>query len=1114
MNNKVKRSLNSPSLTISRSIRGLILFVLPILTIFLSDGSVLAGNSKESLSVENFEDDRVPTGWTVGGNDELIVTSERFKSGGRSLRWSWRNSGARLTCDWPAGFAKAQTQAKQSLAIWMYNERPTDKIVRMELLNKDAVVGVCWYVLNFKGWRPLAAPYPQALAKKTTRVTGFRLHAPVDVERGSVYIDYVNTACAGRVFSDDRQPWINHPEILSSPTPEKFIYSSQDIAINRPWMPTRVPADQITSGDREDLAKLLQRFPVAQLSPKADPGILKDCQDALRISRKGEFLTGRPIVAEGEFNPPSDGLLITSTNKDKNSVVDLHVRLAQAYLAAKAGKRSGEAEELLRAFFDFCDHLDDQGGLAIDTPYFASMRGELESSGRLRTMVVNSLSAGNGFKLRALVAKDHFDTSETIFGNADMIWGPYYQMPKLLMLLPDPSEKIQFLRAYKRLLDDICSSQSPEPFQVDGTAHHHNMFHINYCSSSIWRLIENAYHLRDTSFRLAPSTMAVLKKNILVMAFASNRVVMAPSIPGYTGAPFLYDAAPWAEKLAYCGTPEGGQPIDPEMAALFMALTKEPDGASAREFKALGIKPFDFDGHLTLNSAAISLHRRDGWLVTIAGMNSHYRGLEQNAAYPVATYCRYARNGSVFVTSAGDPPSPFASGYRFNGWDHRFWPGATSLLVPPQDLLRCGPFYVLDSLSNFAGGTSLDLDGVWGEDFISNDSDGLKEMRFRKSAFCFGGRVTVITTDIAHMDNKTERFVTALFQCAFGIGNSLKMGGPEKPIDAPPAEEPSWVDGKEVREFPWNATLDGDKPHWLMDNKGNGYFIPSGNPRVQVARRPQSWTCFGDPFLKDPSHPLKPVHAPMSQFPEKPLSANEKYYNPTTGDFAIAWFEHGPGPDVSECVYTVMPKATPDKIARFAEEMANETGNSKLETRKEKGKDVVSNEKVSSLKFQASSLPPYRILQKDAQAHILWDRDSNTTAYVIFDPNWKLESGNPILDTGNEGRISRISNQVSSFKLQAALLSANRPCWLMVRGDDKRLRLSVATTANLKRNGSQFTTDGEIVLTLAKKWKIKGESGGNSPIRIHPSAANSTMLSVANKDFMPIQFDLEPLEPQ
>ena len=145
----------------------------------------------------------------------MVVTSERFKAGPNSLRWTWKAADSSLACVRPGDFAKITD--RQSLAFWAYSEKPMEKILRMELLKDGNVVGKCWCCLNFKGWRPLGAPYAQVLAEpEKTAVDGFRLIAPKNVVQGRLYLDCVNPRCPDRLWASSQQPWVGKPEMLKT----------------------------------------------------------------------------------------------------------------------------------------------------------------------------------------------------------------------------------------------------------------------------------------------------------------------------------------------------------------------------------------------------------------------------------------------------------------------------------------------------------------------------------------------------------------------------------------------------------------------------------------------------------------------------------------------------------------------------------------------------------------------------------------------------------------------------------------------------------------------------------------------------------------------------------
>jgi hypothetical protein len=84
---------------------------------------------------------------------------------------------------------------KESLALWVYNEKAIEKILRLELLRGGKAVGRGWYCLNFRGWRRLGAPYSLALKDPKRGADGFRLLAPKGVAEGRLYLDCIAPHC-------------------------------------------------------------------------------------------------------------------------------------------------------------------------------------------------------------------------------------------------------------------------------------------------------------------------------------------------------------------------------------------------------------------------------------------------------------------------------------------------------------------------------------------------------------------------------------------------------------------------------------------------------------------------------------------------------------------------------------------------------------------------------------------------------------------------------------------------------------------------------------------------------------------------------------------------------
>ena len=249
--------------------------------LWLDDVQCCAGDATyNGVIIESFEDEAVPSSWRADDRGRISTTNERFKSGMRSLLWSWEQPRAALTFSDVKPFINITPNV--SLAFWLYNEKATGQRITLELLCDGKAVGSCWYFLNYHGWRALAAPYAQIGWKQGQKVNGFRLVAPQAASQGQLCLDFVNFQCQGAggagyrpatPAADYQQPWIGRPELLGQP--DTCCYSDRDISLNRPWLSPLVPAERIPRRELEDMDKL--RAAVMPVKKPVPPGDLAGC---------------------------------------------------------------------------------------------------------------------------------------------------------------------------------------------------------------------------------------------------------------------------------------------------------------------------------------------------------------------------------------------------------------------------------------------------------------------------------------------------------------------------------------------------------------------------------------------------------------------------------------------------------------------------------------------------------------------------------------------------------------------------------------------------------------------------------------------------------------------
>lgn len=985
------------------------------LVIFAFPGAL---NAQTSPTLQNFESE-VPPSWSASSGS-LSISPEHFKSGKQSLSWSRSGNGSSLTLRDPALAAKRGL--KSGFALWVYNENPRPEALVVEALSGDKVAGSAWFWMDYSGWRILGCGFAQLGLPTELVIDAIRFKAPAGDTTGRLFLD---DACLGfdHIASQSPQtPWVGITDGLKQP--EKVSLNPDDPALNRPWLPKR--PQHATEEEKADIVKLTQSF----LQTRGAPGkgvppdqlkVLRETFESYQIKRSGKTITGRPIDGgtalkpEG-FIPYGDYLKTCQSVKD----------------AFYQAKDAAETDELRRMFIDLTAHLIDQGwaqgirlGAWDNYPIAASscfygMRDVLMEAGLARP-VAQALMDNFGSHNPGDFAKEHPSSSMDGLG----FW--HRELIACALMFPTTEEQVQHLRIAQRFLN--LAITEPNTIAPDGCTYHHGGFHYAYASYNLPRLVQVLRQTQGTGFRVDARAHERLKTYVRSLAHTFSGGQQAYNLGMRAGTPLNSGGvATVARELALMGTPDGKELLDKEMAALALWLMADerrnqphPDFAKepCKTWIASGITATPPNGHVALNGAPIAVHRRDGWLANIAGMSTFWRGLEIYGWTQQNNYGRYARHGSLVITSNGSPPDLKNSGWAYEGWNWCHFPGTTALRQSPREIFDGYAMY--GNSSPLAGGTSLDQDGIWGMVFQGTGAC------FQKSYFCFGNRITALTTGIvAERKEQSAPVVTTLYQ------NSIS-----------PETEFVTLDGAPIKTFPHQQTVTFEKNHWLIDDKGTGYLIPAGNDPLNLSIQPQEWLYMIDKFLVDPKqNPIsKPVTYQNIRGHIKDLAAIEKFYRPTRGNFALAWFDHGSQPKSAACAYTVVIRTTPGEMKQLAAQ------------------------------------PDHRILRFDDKVHIVHDLPSDTHGYAIHQP-------------------------VNLPHAEGLLLACSEPCFLMIRRDGKKLRCSLAFA---KFKNADPYPDVRITLTLDGKWSLPGGGmvtatcTGNSTTLVVKPRDNTPMHWILNR---------------
>lgn len=948
------------------------------------------------------------------------VTSRHFKSGKQSLVWEWHAAGASLTLGDPEPAPKPSPKA--GFVLWVYQEEPCRGPLDFEVLYQGKALAGGWFWMDFTGWRLLGAGYAQLGIPPGQPVDSVRFRTTGARPRGRLFVDLFHPGPDYAASRTLQMPWVDGPDGLKHPA--AVALSADDPARNRPWLPARG-----TGAGAAELAEI-RLLESVFLTRRTGPGKglpphkleeLREVIASYQLKRNGTVVTGRPIDGGTALKPAGFipfGDYLKTCDAVKN-----------AYYQAK---EPAEADELKRLFLDLTAHLLDQGWApgfrlpAFDNYPFAqyacfyAMKDELTEGGLIRP-VAQALVDGFGSHGPWQCFAEH--PSSTMDGVG--FWNR--ELYACSVMFPTPAEQVQYLGISKRFLD--LALTDPTTIAPDGCTYHHGGFHYAYASYNMPRLLQVLEKVAPTRFRIGAAAHERLRVFVRSLAFTSSAGEQAYNLGMRAGTPMNTGGVEAvARMLANLGTPDGSQSTDPEMAAISLRLLAEstpggkPPGFAKPPWETwleAGIKPAPPPtGFLPLNGGTIAVHRGDGWLANIAGMTPHYRCLEIYGWTQANNYSRYARNGSLVITSQGSPPNLAASGWAYDGWHWSHFPGATAVRVTAETRLFDG--YAMYGNSNpNAGGTRLGRDGVW---CLDHAGAGLA---FRKTYFCFDNRITSITTAIKATGTKDDDpRVTTLFQ------NAIR-----------PDQEAVTLDGMPAGTFPFERMVSFDRAHWLIDNKRTGYLIPSGNDPLHLGATRQSWRYMIERYLVDKNR--NPISGEVTyqnlRGKVKDLTALAEYYRPSEGDFALAWFDHGPQPASAACVYTAVIGTTPEAMRQLAER------------------------------------PLWEVIRSDERVHLLHDRPSDTFGCAIYQPDDGLPAGTP-------------------------LRSCSRPCTVMLRrGGDGRLAMSTAYTC--AGNSVPAAQRIEIRMELTGNWLLAEPTagivvrpaGGNTLLTVTP--ADNTPLT-------------------
>ncbi len=827
--------------------------------------------SREARYFESFEEG-VPDYFAASRAESLSISPWHYKHGGHSLRWDWV-AGDEIVIHHGIGDVERTGgfRAKAGFSVWLYMDEPVADALVFEFRRGEQVTGSFRFPLEFTGWRQGRLhfdSFPEG--RPTAEVDSIRILGPTAVERGTVLLDFIKyntlTARAYAVIPEREMQW-QRP----APDPEGF---------PRP--------EQVTEAEHAGIRKLL--------GPDEGPGIAQDkvddlCSrvDALGIVRDEHGVRGPGIDAHLQFFPSSEDAAALGVRVEywpdehgphwegmqtPAAMSSLALNVATAY---RASNDAEQRRRLSEAFLLIADHLHDQAlqagsGFRWNWWYGGSwadavglMRDVLAETGRLQ--------AHSDYLLYTWGGDVMFAEGES---HAHM---DFYNLtvPRLVwqcLLQVEPAEQVRWLNALKAMLDRLVASPR-SAFKIDGSAYHHSGHYPSYAAGAFHNLGLLMLRFDGTPWRLSAEAHERFRRAVLAQRIYSNLLDVPASLHGRStlrGARRINLSS--LQSLSLCGTPDGGEDIDPEVAAAYLRLA--PDAADAERLREQGIEPEAHpNGTFVMPYAGLLSHRVDDWLVSVKGQSKYVWASERQDHHN--RFGILQGIGQVEILAGGAPVTAEASGRQRDGWDWCRFEGTTAPQLPADRLVAGwrSPSGVTYSPEGFMGGLAHRRSrGVFGM-ILNHSIRPATSLAARKSWFFTGNQVICLGSDIV-CDEPEYPTQTTLCQRGLAAGDD---GAPVATL----------LDGAEFAGFPEERVLDQSEAHWFIDVQQTGYYLPEGQD-VTVVRRHQENRDSWD--LED-----------------------------TEGDFLTAWIDHGIAPDGAGYEYMLLVRATPETMQALTAEL-------------------------------------------------------------------------------------------------------------------------------------------------------------------------------------------------
>ncbi len=990
---------------------------------------------------ESFENATSIANFKKNNSSTLTISKTHHQFGESSLQWEWSGESFFKTSTIKILNKKESSllygdffPASPTLVMSIYNEKAQSEEIKIafEKEGKDIV----WFPikLDFTGWRTIRVPFFEMSGNPPAKnmdfvYDTFKVSCNATKSKGKLYFDDI-------VFSqymDDRFPY---PDVMVP-----IIKRDLEVGSDH-WMPLirdlkrtqNIKLQPVSEAQKKEIAIIEKR-----IDDTFDKNTAK--KDNLAEAKK-EYAKLNLVVKETVLGPPLTFKLpeIYFDKEDANQKISIDVldygkiikKLANFYLQS-TDKNKAEIEEMfLNATRYFLDQGWQEGASGGTRHHIGYALKEVTDAFYMMKQPLKKAGlldpAGASlqwiFNLGKVLGPDTEFESNIDYYNTQS----YYHL-MLIFMMDNVEKQAALLTTYSNYISKTLAQENEiGVFKVDGTSWHHNGHYPAYGMGAFRSLPSVFFSLSGTQFRISEAGHANFKKAFMTTRLYSQLYDFGFGISGrhpLDDSNTINSLKTPFLLMARSGNPEGTSEIDKDVAAAYLRLWGKSDKLNSALFKdKYQIEEEKLPGYKVLPYAAFAVHRRNDWAAFIKGYSKYVWASE--IYVDENRYGRYPSNGSIQINYSGGSE---ASGFKQEGWDWNRYPGTTIIHLPLNELEPQIPLLMFKSTETFAGSVTLNDNGVFGMKL--NESKGENADGNEKN-LGFPGKLKA--------NKSVFSFGEKLICIGTGISSVDTVNSTETNLFQNALTTTSMPifssEMKTISTFPYQASMEivGQSKKWIIDAYHNGYYILTPNT-IQIRRQSQE-----------------------SYYNEYSINTGKKHSDKsltnTKGDFATSWIEHGKAPKDASYQYVIYPGLQQKDIDSFDQKVKNDNS--------------------------------YEILRADNVAHIVKDKETSTTGFVIFDATAALDND--------------------------ILKSVSVPSLLMIKNETKNLTISaVQPDLNFEKSEgksiSGYSMPVELTITLKGTWKLNPDStaksisvsGGNTIITVECRHGYSNKINIVKQ---------------